>query len=130
MTKYQNQPHSHWSQNPFIKSVNRLQKSFSPKGTHVLCFFFPERVCGTWCCLSSPLRQDRVCGSSTVYTCSDSSALLFGLTRAFVLRAWPGLTSSFRSLAFAPDFNSGALYFYALSELHCHVIQSRIQHCL
>ncbi len=30
---------------------------------------------------------------------------------------------------FIPDLNSGALYLYALSELHCHVIQSPLQQC-
>ncbi len=77
--------------------VHLFMQSVNLHSLHMF-FIFSERVCGTWCCFPSPSRQERVCASCTVYTCSDSSAPLFSLTRAHVLRAWPGLTSSFQSL--------------------------------
>lgn len=88
------------------------QNNFLSHG-YMLFFALSERPWGAWCSLSSPLRQKRVI---------DSSAPLFCLTRAFVLWAWPCLTTSFLRL-FAPDFNSGVLYLHALSELYSYVIQ-------
>lgn len=108
----------------FMQSGNLSAKPFSPKGARYL-FFLKECVEPDAVYLVLWDRREYVL--ATQCTCvqtalSHQSSCSASVTRSHLLLSEPWL--------FVPDLNSGALYLYVLSELHCHVIQSPIQHCL